>query len=87
MRCPNCTTNPVTTIRIPNISLSFNPDFRVLMPSNDFLDRPLEQGIDTYGYILDQFKRLVVANLCCFLMDKLCLGLRCWEYLFDFVEE
>jgi hypothetical protein len=46
-----------------------------------------KQAIDTRGCILDQLKRLLVANLCCFLLDKRGLGLRCGEQFFDLVNK
>jgi hypothetical protein len=61
------------------MGLSFDPNIRVLMACDYFLYRFLRQAIDTRGCILDQLKGLLVANLCCFLLDKRGLGLRCGE--------
>ena len=79
VRCPNRSITPVTTIYIPSIGLSFDPNIRVLMTCDYFLYCFLKQAIDPCGYILNQLKRLLVANLCCFLLDKPSLGLRCRE--------
>jgi len=53
VRCPNRTPTPVTTIYIPSIGLSFDPNIRVLMTCDYFLYRFLKQAIDTRSYILD----------------------------------
>jgi hypothetical protein len=79
VRCPNRTPNPVTTICIPSMCLSFDSNIRVLMTYDYFLYCFLKQAIDIRGCILDQPKRLLVANLCYFLLDKRVLGLRCGE--------
>src|SRR5271167_4117136 len=79
VRCPNRTPTPVTTICIPSMGLSFDPNIRVLMTCDYFLCRFFKQAIDARGCILYQLKRLLVANLCCFLLDKRGLGLRCGE--------
>jgi hypothetical protein len=57
------------------------------MASKHFLSSCLKQAIYALGCVLDELKRLFVADFCCFLLDKRDLGLRCKEQFLDVVDE
>jgi hypothetical protein len=76
VRRPYRTPFPFTTIRITGKTLASNRNIRVLMTCEYLLCSLLKQAINSLSRILNKLKRLLIADLCRFLLDKRDLGLR-----------
>jgi hypothetical protein len=69
------------------MNLTSDHNIQVFVASKHFLCSRLNRAIHALSCILDQLKRLFVADFCRFLSDKRDLGLTCGEKFLDVVDE